>query len=110
MSKPKGERVWCDNCGATRAASRVTVHYPDIPDLSERLDIGGEVPFGECPDCGALCYMCGADGKPIPHHNAVIEALTSLLNSVETEGCDGCGTVSLEAVNAGRKTLGWKPI
>lgn len=29
----------------------------DIDDVGERLDPGGEVPAGQCPECGALAYL-----------------------------------------------------
>jgi len=34
--------------------------------------------------------------------------LTELVNSAETEGCDGCATVSLETLNQARVALGFK--
>lgn len=47
----------CDDCGRTH----------DVDDLAEpkrlheRLDPGGTVPAGECPDCGALAYPLDPD-------------------------------------------------
>lgn len=42
----------CDNC--------TTIHpfedLNDIEDLDERVEAGGMVPAGECPDCGCLAY------------------------------------------------------
>lgn len=45
----------CDNCGTVWADVQLTV---PILDLGERVDAGGVVPSGECPDpeCRALCY------------------------------------------------------
>lgn len=43
-------------------------------------------------------------------HEQLTDMLTELLNSVETEGCDGCGTVGLEVVNKGRRLLGWSEL
>jgi len=47
--------IWatCDNCGANYHvdALREIKHY------HQRVDIGGEVPAGECPECGALAYL-----------------------------------------------------
>ena len=30
--------------------------FPDIPDLLARIEPGGTVPHGECPNCGCLVY------------------------------------------------------
>jgi hypothetical protein len=47
----------CDNCGRRYPATCTFKHvFPDIPDLFQRLDVGGTVPAGECPACGALVY------------------------------------------------------
>lgn len=43
----------CDGCGAPWHIS----HLKESRDLAFRLDPGGEVPAGDCPDCGALCYL-----------------------------------------------------
>ena len=42
----------CDNCGKEFSWKNLK----PIRDLTGRLDAGGIVPTGECPDCGALCY------------------------------------------------------
>lgn len=44
----------CDNCDWTGVPK---VELEDIPDLAERLSAGSVVPSGECPKCGALCYL-----------------------------------------------------
>tara|TARA_Y100000590_G_scaffold20974_2_gene24401 strand:- start:11101 stop:11259 length:159 start_codon:yes stop_codon:yes gene_type:complete len=41
----------CDNCDWTGNEAN------EISDLSLRVDPGGEVPEGECPECGALAYL-----------------------------------------------------
>ena len=48
--------------------------------------------------------------QPKTTHEQLVDMLTELLNSVQTEGCDGCGTVDLETVNKGRRLLGWSEI
>ena len=48
--------IQCDNCGARFASGELTVEFPDIPDLAERVSPGEAVPCGECNDCGALCH------------------------------------------------------
>ena len=44
----------CANCHWVGEPSTA---FPDIPDLIQRIEPGGEVPSGECPECGALCYV-----------------------------------------------------
>jgi hypothetical protein len=44
----------CANC--TWVGEPATA-FPDIPDLIQRIEPGGEVPSVECPKCGALCYV-----------------------------------------------------
>lgn len=46
------ERHECDNC----RNSFVATDLKETRDYSQRVDPGGTVPSGECPDCGALCY------------------------------------------------------
>lgn len=58
------ERSKCDNCG-WRGVPKIDA-FADIPDLFERIEPGGVVPSGECPECGALCYPL----KPKPKHVA----------------------------------------
>lgn len=67
--------VWCDACEAGHVVGQCrTMHACDncgeewydsqlVPakSLSERVDPGGPMPSGECPDCGALCYPVDAD-------------------------------------------------
>lgn len=42
----------CNNCGAKWDKENVIYVF----DLQQRVDPGGIMPIGECPDCGALCY------------------------------------------------------
>jgi hypothetical protein len=53
----------CDNCDKRyMSESELRHRFPDIPDLLQRLDVGGVVPAGECPLCGALVYP---EAKPV---------------------------------------------
>lgn len=51
--------VRCDNCGKAWREDQLRRVFPDIPDLLQRIEPGGTVPAGECPDCGALVYELG---------------------------------------------------
>lgn len=52
----------CDNCGEKLSDYRIGNRlWPHIPDLGERLDPGGVVPSGECPQCQGLCYPIKED-------------------------------------------------
>jgi len=51
----------CDNCWALfKGTGKLARVFPDIPGLLERIEPGGIVPAGECPDCGALVYPLNA--------------------------------------------------
>ena len=51
----------CDNCWALfKGTGKLARVFPDIPGLLSRLEPGGIVPAGECPDCGALVYPLNA--------------------------------------------------
>lgn len=52
---PEGQLSYsrCNNCGV----GSETKYLEPIMDLELRIEAGGVVPSGECPDCGALCYL-----------------------------------------------------
>jgi hypothetical protein len=44
----------CDSCAfSTPDAAQLNL----IRNITQRVDEGGEMPAGECPHCGALCYL-----------------------------------------------------
>ncbi len=49
----------CDNCEWQGTEEELGATLHQIHHLAERLDVGGIVPGGECPDCGALAYLKG---------------------------------------------------
>ncbi len=50
----------CDNCDWKGLARDTRA----ISDLHERIEPGGEVPVGECPECRALAYLANDDAWP----------------------------------------------
>lgn len=54
----------CDNCDWTGPDDDLN----DVKDLLERVDPGGEMPAGECPQCGDLAYLDTPreGGVPLP--------------------------------------------
>lgn len=54
------ERCACDNCNWAGTIADILCDLEHTPNLGERLDVGGEVPVGECPECGALAYLVSA--------------------------------------------------
>lgn len=48
-------KVKCDDCGG-KFPKDFVIPLSEIHHLWERIDVGGIVPAGECPKCGALCY------------------------------------------------------
>jgi hypothetical protein len=73
----------CDNCewrGITPAEG-----LGNIPDLAERIDPGGIVPSGECPECGCLCYLDGNEAMD------VATVLAEFMAAVEAVGTKRVG-------------------
>lgn len=46
----------CDNCEKAISDDEL-IPLSQVEHLLERIDPGGTVPIGECPDCGALAYL-----------------------------------------------------
>lgn len=95
----------CDNCGRIftdeRELDRV---FPDIPGLLERIEPGGTVPAGECPDCGALVYQLSApvrigillDGGLVSGVVANRNGVRAAVLNLDTEGVDESEIATLE--------------
>jgi hypothetical protein len=56
-------KVSCGDCGWTGLACELDLSLERIPDLPVRLDPGGEVPAGTCPECNALAYLVRRDER-----------------------------------------------
>lgn len=57
VEEPPNTEHWCGNCDEVYPGRDLRVRWPNIPDLDCRIDPGGIVPSGECPQCGALVYL-----------------------------------------------------
>lgn len=70
----------CDNCGWI---GEPTFLLHEVSNLLQRVEPGGIVPSGECPQCDCLCYpvkdrpLCDQDGQP------TLELLRKLLGHDE---------------------------
>jgi hypothetical protein len=70
-------------CGNCEWKGRPTIELQAVPDLAQRLDPGSVVPSGECPKCGALCYLQKPRGNAaLPAAKAVIEIKGGCLQTV----------------------------
>lgn len=61
----------CDNCEWKGPAELLE----PIHDIEQRLDPGGTVPAGECPECGALAYIV----KELTREQKLVEFATLVL-------------------------------
>jgi len=75
VSRPTADLVdvlQCGNCGKHQASpghNDCMAAMARIPNLMERLDPGGIVPSGTCPDCGSLTYFARVDkARAIAEH------------------------------------------
>lgn len=50
-------KVKCDNCDWAGTESQMGKTLFEMEKLWDRIDPGCEVPAGECPECGACCYL-----------------------------------------------------
>jgi hypothetical protein len=54
---PLERRVACANCDWSGTENQLQ----EISDFWGRVDVGGEMPAGECPECQALAYLAEED-------------------------------------------------
>ena len=68
-------KVLCDNCGWEGVGSELDM----VTDIEERIDPGGVVPAGQCPECSALAYLVDPpDWTKDPVRDAAPEMLAAL--------------------------------
>ena len=60
---PKQKQSHCGRCN-WKGNPEKELH--EIHHLHTKIDPGSIVPSGECPECGALCYLDGRPPKPDP--------------------------------------------
>ena len=53
LNNYQATKAKCDNCGKVTDEDKLN----EARDLHERVGVGGEMPAGECPACGALAYL-----------------------------------------------------
>jgi len=96
----------CDNCWALfKGTGRFARVYPDIPGLLERIEPGGIVPAGECPDCGALVYPLNAPVRvAVLLEGGLVKAVLADRGNVraavldlDTEGADDSEIITVDA-------------
>ena len=46
----------CHNCGWKGPREKLRAQLEQVPDLLQRVAPGEPMPYGECPECGALCH------------------------------------------------------
>jgi hypothetical protein len=78
MSKRKHR---CDNCGAIWDRDELR----DIHDFWERVEPGGIMPSGQCPnpDCRALCYPVPADSDLARAHTIVVTVKGGCIQAID---------------------------
>lgn len=76
----------CDNCLRVFTDSQLK----PIKDLAERVSPGETVPYGKCPDCGALCQRFDA------YTDAAILSLKSFANGFIQGWIDRAGDEPIE--------------
>jgi hypothetical protein len=72
-----------NDCGAER---RPANELDDVCDFTERIEAGGEVPAGQCPDCGALCYLVKMEGAEEKELLDVVKAVAAAIEKAYAEG------------------------
>ena len=57
-NKTATKAVKCQDCSWIGPNEEMDSAWPDITDLTERINPGDEVPAGTCPNCYGLVYLC----------------------------------------------------
>lgn len=82
----RADTIRCEECGSTWAAENLA----PIHDYWSRVDPGGVVPIGQCPntECGALCYPTYGYAADLAARLANTGALLHAAQDVLTRLCD----------------------
>jgi hypothetical protein len=70
----------CENCDWTGPESELGKTLCEIHHLWERLDEGGIVPAGECPECGCFAYLPEIADPLRDNAPAMLAALREMTN------------------------------
>jgi len=104
----------CKNChkkdDKIGVVSQCTQQVYLASDDWSHLEVGDTL-YGYCLECGTR--VPGATLKRLLGHDALPDykgVLTTLVNDVETAGCEDCGTVSIKSVNEARRALNMEAI
>lgn len=77
MSNDENKTVYrCDNCGAEHT-EKTMIPLAEVRHLTQRVDEGGPMPSGECPECGAFCYPAPVLGDDMVQARIVIDVTYS---------------------------------
>jgi hypothetical protein len=96
MTDHDSPKCRCWNCTWTGPLSAADV---EIKDYWSRVDVGGEVPAGECPRCGSLAYL------DTPSKAELLGALTVCVNWIENHHPQAGYTRTPACAVAGRRML-----
>lgn len=96
----------CDDCGKRWPDSKLR----EVDKLFERVDPGGVMPSGECPECGALCYpietdftvvtlcRCGCDSPAVIHHVTAADDTQAREKAIEGSAKDAASREHIDVV------------
>lgn len=89
---PEGQRrCYCNNCDWLGTEEGLGNDLANTPDLTDRLEPGEEVPVGECPSCGCLCYLEAKNDfeEAMKNHDGYCGALDALESLILAHACAG---------------------
>lgn len=99
-------QVYCADCSWEGHEGQVDVPFAEMDHIADRLDPGGEVPVGTCPQCNALVYYDEDPHFKIRPHLGHIDCLevhhyghSNTIDSIVVE-CVKCNEVVAELFNA----------
>src|SRR5207249_6288956 len=98
---PLERRVACANCEWTGTESQLR----EISDFWGRVDVGGEMPAGECPECQALAYL--EDNPHSKHAQQPQQTHAYTLHALHTLYAVLAGLIEWDARMGGHEAQCW---